>query len=73
MSTIQVPYETITLKAAEKRGMLPLYGPCGPEEYPMLDRAVNQLTKNGSRIAYAYVVEGDNPEEITVFRKTSGE
>ncbi len=66
------PYKTITIEAAEKRAMIPLYGPCGPDEYHLLDRAVNQLTKGGNRIAFAYVNEGDDPKEITVFRKTSG-
>lgn len=67
------PYKTITLDAAEKRSMIPLAGPYAPDEYHLMTRVVDQLTKDGSRIAYAYVNEDDaRPDEITVFRKTSG-
>ncbi len=68
----QSPYHVISITAAQKRNMSALFGPCGPDEYHLIDRAVKQLTKDGSRISFAYVNETDNPDEITVFRKTSG-
>lgn len=67
------PHKVISVEAASKRRLSPLAGPYTPDEYHLLDRVVKQLTKDG-RIAYAYVNEDEKrPDEITVFRKTSGE
>lgn len=64
-------YQTITLKAATKAKFRPLYGPCGPGEYHLLDRAVRQLSKNGANIDFEYVTESDDPDQVTVFRKSN--
>lgn len=66
------PHKVITVDAALKRNLSPLAGPYTPDEYHLMDRVVKQLTKDG-RIAYAYVHESDKMDEISVFRKTSGE